>query len=86
MHAIEGIPRSCQILHVEQEVTGDDMSALQCVLNSDIERAQLLEEEAQLIAKQVQYMLISSKLQRGFGFFKLWCDVGRWDKVWSYNS
>jgi ATP-binding cassette subfamily F protein 3 len=52
MHAIDGIPRNCQILHVEQEVVGDDTSALQCVLNTDIERAQLLEEEAQLIAKQ----------------------------------
>ncbi|XP_004502066.1 ABC transporter F family member 3 [Cicer arietinum] len=52
MHAIDGIPRNCQILHVEQEVVGDDTSALQCVLNTDIERAQLMEEEAQLLAKQ----------------------------------
>lgn len=53
MHAIEGIPRNCQILHVEQEVVGDDISALQCVLNSDIERTQLLEEESRLLAQQV---------------------------------
>lgn len=52
MHAVDGIPRNCQILHVEQEVVGDNISALQCVLNSDIERTQLLEEEAQLLAKQ----------------------------------
>ncbi|KAK7306858.1 hypothetical protein VNO77_44818 [Canavalia gladiata] len=52
MHAIDGVPRNCQILHVEQEVTGDDTTALQCVLNSDIERTQLLNEEAQLLAKQ----------------------------------
>uniref|UniRef100_A0A2N9H8P7 ABC transporter domain-containing protein n=1 Tax=Fagus sylvatica TaxID=28930 RepID=A0A2N9H8P7_FAGSY len=52
MHAIDGIPANCQILHVEQEVVGDDTSALQCVLNTDIERAQLLEEEAHLIAQQ----------------------------------
>ncbi|XP_020582440.1 ABC transporter F family member 3 isoform X1 [Phalaenopsis equestris] len=52
MHAIEGIPRNCQILHVEQEVVGDDTSALQCVLNSDIERIQLLEEEASLLEQQ----------------------------------
>ncbi|XP_042480877.1 ABC transporter F family member 3 [Macadamia integrifolia] len=52
MHAIPGIPKSCQILHVEQEVVGDTMSALQCVLNSDVERTQLLEEEARLIAQQ----------------------------------
>lgn len=53
MHAMEGIPRNCQILHVEQEVAGDDTSALQCVLNSDIERIQLLEEESSLLAQQV---------------------------------
>ena len=63
MHAIDGIPRNCQILHVEQEVVGDDTTALQCVLNSDIERCQLLEEEAQLLAKQVEYTVSS------LGFF-----------------
>ncbi|KAG1359581.1 ABC transporter F family member 3 [Cocos nucifera] len=52
MHAIDGIPKNCQILHVEQEVEGDDTSALQCVLNSDIERIQLLEEEARLLSLQ----------------------------------
>lgn len=53
MHAIDGIPSNCQILHVEQEVVGDDISALQCVLNTDIERTQLLQEEARLLAQQV---------------------------------
>lgn len=53
MHAIEGIPKNCQILHVEQEVAGDDTSALQCVLNTDVERIQLLDEEARLLARQV---------------------------------
>ncbi|KAK0586268.1 hypothetical protein LWI29_003920 [Acer saccharum] len=52
MHAIDGIPSNCQILHVEQEVVGDDTTALQCVLNTDIERAQLLEEEARLLVQQ----------------------------------
>lgn len=52
MHAIEGIPRNCQILHVEQEVVGDNTSVLQCVLNTDIERTQLLEEEARLLDLQ----------------------------------
>ncbi|KAI7738131.1 hypothetical protein M8C21_014540 [Ambrosia artemisiifolia] len=52
MHAIEGIPKNCQILHVEQEVVGDDTSALQCVLNSDVERTQLFEEEARLLKIQ----------------------------------
>lgn len=57
LHAIDGIPNNCQILHVEQEVVGDDTTALQCVLNSDVERTQLLEEEARLVAQQVEYML-----------------------------
>lgn len=52
LHAIDGIPKNCQILHVEQEVVGDDITALQCVLNTDIERTQLLEEEARLLALQ----------------------------------
>ncbi|KAL5194077.1 ABC transporter F family member 3 [Glycine soja] len=52
MHAIDGVPRNCQILHVEQEVTGDATTALQCVLNADIERTQLLDEETQLVAQQ----------------------------------
>ncbi|KAH9769893.1 ABC transporter F family member 3 [Citrus sinensis] len=52
LHAIDGIPSNCQILHVEQEVEGDDTTALQCVLNTDIERTQLLEEEARLLALQ----------------------------------
>lgn len=53
MHAIEGIPNNCQILHVEQEVVGDDTIALQCVLKADVERTRLLEEEASLLAQQV---------------------------------
>ncbi|KAL2613889.1 hypothetical protein R1flu_025581 [Riccia fluitans] len=48
MHAIDGIPKNCQILHVEQEVVGDETTVLQCVLNCDVERTSLLEEEAQL--------------------------------------
>ncbi|KAJ4785286.1 ATP-binding cassette sub-family F member 3 [Rhynchospora pubera] len=52
MHAIEGIPKNCQILHVEQEVVGDETTALQCVLNADVERIQLLNEEAHLLAQQ----------------------------------
>lgn len=54
MHAIDGIPKNCQILHVEQEVVGDNTSVLQCILNTDIERTQLLEEEARLLELQVR--------------------------------
>lgn len=52
LHAIDGIPNNCQILHVEQEVVGDDTTALQCVLSSDVERTKLLEEEASLLKLQ----------------------------------
>ncbi|KAH1099336.1 hypothetical protein AAZX31_13G002900 [Glycine max] len=62
MHAIDGVPRNCQILHVEQEVTGDATTALQCVLNSDIERTQLLDEEAQLVAQQREF---EDKIEKG---------------------
>ena len=48
LHAIAGIPKSTQILHVEQEVAGDDSSVLDCVLSVDSERASLLQEEARL--------------------------------------
>lgn len=54
MHAIDGIPKNCQILHVEQEVVGDDTSVLQCILNTDMERTQLLEEEGRLLELQVR--------------------------------
>lgn len=58
-HAIDGIPKNCQILHVEQEVTGDDTTALQCVLNADVERVQLMQEEAQLGQLLVNYCIIN---------------------------
>lgn len=46
---IRGIPASCQILHVEQEVVGGDVSVLQTVLSCDTEREELLEEERRLL-------------------------------------
>ncbi|XP_013611603.1 PREDICTED: LOW QUALITY PROTEIN: uncharacterized protein LOC106318251 [Brassica oleracea var. oleracea] len=53
-------PRNCvgeaetspSVLHVKQEVVGSNTTALQCVLNTDIETAMLLEEETQIPAKQ----------------------------------
>ncbi|GJP45713.1 hypothetical protein CLOM_g5061 [Closterium sp. NIES-68] len=52
MHAIDGIPRSCQVLHVEQEVVGDATTVLECVLSADLERTALLQEEKQLLARK----------------------------------
>ncbi|PSC74057.1 ABC transporter F family member 3 [Micractinium conductrix] len=47
--AIKGIPDNCQLLHVEQEVVGDDTTALDAVLQCDTERLLLLEEEHELM-------------------------------------
>lgn len=46
---LEGIPASMQILHIEQEVVGDDTPVIDCVLKTDVERTQLIEEERRLI-------------------------------------
>lgn len=43
-HAFPGIPGHLQILHIEQEVAGTDMSVLKTVLATDIERESLLHE------------------------------------------
>jgi ATP-binding cassette subfamily F protein 3 len=42
-HAFEGMPKM-QILHIEQEVNGTDISVLQTVLQTDVEREDLLNE------------------------------------------
>lgn len=42
------IPSHISVLHVEQEVTGDDTTALESVLESDTVRTQLLKEEKEL--------------------------------------
>ncbi|XP_003701268.1 ATP-binding cassette sub-family F member 3 [Megachile rotundata] len=44
------IPSHIQVLHVEQEVAGDDTSALESVLECDQERSMLLSKEAELQA------------------------------------
>jgi len=44
------IPRHFEIHYVEQEVYGDDKTALESVLEADMERTRLMEEEAQLLA------------------------------------
>ncbi len=41
-------PTYLKVLHVEQEVAGDDQSVLDCVLQADVERTVLLEEEKML--------------------------------------
>lgn len=48
---IPGIPAYLSILHVEQEMAGDDQSALDSVLSADYRRSRLLEEQEILSAK-----------------------------------
>lgn len=42
------IPSHIRILHVEQEVVGDDTLAINSVLECDIKRQQLLQKEKEL--------------------------------------
>lgn len=42
-HQIKGIPSTMQILHVEQEVAGDERCVLDAVLACDAERSALLQ-------------------------------------------
>ena len=44
------LPASVSVLHVEQEVTGDNTLALDSVLKCDTERVQLLAREGELLA------------------------------------
>ena len=45
------MPESLQVLHIEQEVPSGDKSILDTVLETDIERTALLEEERALMAE-----------------------------------
>ncbi|TLS24000.1 hypothetical protein PpBr36_08561 [Pyricularia pennisetigena] len=45
------IPTHISILHVEQEITGDDTPAIQAVLDADVWRKVLLKEQAQITEK-----------------------------------
>ena len=54
------IPSHIRILHVEQEVHGDDTLALDSVLSCDLIRNELLEKEKDL----------SDKINNGYGNYK----------------
>lgn len=49
---LEGVSPFVQILHVEQEITGTHDSPLQIVLDSDVERANLVREEQELLKSE----------------------------------
>lgn len=46
---VDGIPKNYQILHVEQEIAGNEKSVLQTILDCDTERSMLLKEEQELM-------------------------------------
>eukprot|EP00581_Thalassiosira_minuscula_P015132 CAMPEP_0183714128 /NCGR_PEP_ID=MMETSP0737-20130205/8777_1 /TAXON_ID=385413 /ORGANISM="Thalassiosira miniscula, Strain CCMP1093" /LENGTH=806 /DNA_ID=CAMNT_0025943033 /DNA_START=27 /DNA_END=2447 /DNA_ORIENTATION=+ len=50
---VEGMPRHHRILHVRQEIraAGGDISVLRAVMDADIERNTLIEEEKELLAR-----------------------------------
>ncbi|KAJ8121540.1 hypothetical protein O1611_g10078 [Lasiodiplodia mahajangana] len=48
------IPTHISILHVEQEITGDDTPALQAVLDADVWRKVLMKEQAEITARLAQ--------------------------------
>jgi len=50
-HSIKGLPPTCQVLHVEQEAAASDTSVMETVLSCDVERAELLAEEAELLRR-----------------------------------
>ncbi len=45
------VPKSVRVLHVEQEATGDDTLVLDCVLEADVERTELLAQEKEETSK-----------------------------------
>ena len=47
---VAGLHAGIQVLHVEQEVTGDDTTVIESVLGADGERTQLLAEETRLLS------------------------------------
>lgn len=47
-----GFPRHHRVLHVKQEVRSSGKTVLETVLQSDVEREMLLEEEREILARQ----------------------------------
>ncbi|KAK3316290.1 P-loop containing nucleoside triphosphate hydrolase protein [Apodospora peruviana] len=68
------IPTHISILHVEQEITGDDTPALQAVLDADVWRKVLLKEQAEITQK-----LVDIETQRA-GLADTSADAARLDK------
>lgn len=59
---LKGFPPHLRILHVEQEITGDDTIVLDYVLSCDVVRKELLEREANMMAERESIMNGESRL------------------------
>eukprot|EP00053_Salpingoeca_punica_P013269 m.119637 g.119637 ORF g.119637 m.119637 type:complete len:746 (+) comp16157_c1_seq1:131-2368(+) len=51
---IPGIPWYLQVLHIEQEIEGNELTALETVLATDVERCRLMQEKAKLEVEEGQ--------------------------------
>ena len=61
------LPAGVSVLHVEQEVTGDNTLALDSVLECDTERVQLLAREGELLASGDKDTAAGSSVYQGWG-------------------
>merc|ERR1719242_609504 len=60
---IPNFPPHLRILHVEQEVLGDDTTVMEYVLSCDVVRVELLNREQKLMAQQREYEGMIDKLE-----------------------
>lgn len=59
------IPKHITILHVEQEIRGDDTSALQSVLDADVWRKSLLQEEQKITERISEIEKLREEFEEG---------------------
>jgi ATP-binding cassette subfamily F protein 3 len=60
-YELRGFPTWLKTMHVEQEVVGGNESVLECVMNADLERTSLLEEEQLLLNEQKENKINNEK-------------------------
>ena len=51
-YKVPGFPAYLRVQHVEQEIVGDDVTVIESVLNADVERQMLIDEEKRLTAEK----------------------------------
>ncbi len=65
------LPAGMSVLHVEQEVTGDNTLALDSVLECDTERVQLLAREGELLASEDKDTAAGRSVYQGGGVLRI---------------